>query len=348
MIEIRTCESEISEVADFTTGVWRETFAGKRLTLKWDESFFEWQVFNSVLARDYLIAAYDGARLVGTMFAEPFRLRLHDREHEATMSSWLTVNPEYRRSDLASKIVSEMRQRHLDRDAAFQIGFGLTGTIGSEFWRSIPDCYRVRGMGYWCLLLNVSALNDSLFLSRFERSAASLLRVLQTRTPRAEVHEGIRPYRPEDLPRCLELANELGTGMDLAYVWDPARLALQLDFKGSPRTIVCERNGRVEGFVNYYPIDCIGKTTVKSAIVDLVVVKSLTREEQKNLLRTCIAQMAAEGIAFVLLLRLPCFPSWPLLKAGFIPLPDQFNVLCGWPQPGLNFDNVKKMYLHVR
>ena len=348
MIEIRTCESDISEVAQFTTGVWRETFAGKRLILSWDEAFFEWQVFNNVLARDYLLAAYDGARLVGTLFAEPFRLRLHDQEHDATMSSWLTINTEYRRSDLASMLVSEMRQRHLDREAAFQIGFGLIGTIGSEFWRSIPDCYAVTGLGYWCLLLDVNALRAGLFLSRLERPATSFLQVLQTRTPRVVGYEGIRPYRPTDLPRCLELANELGTGMDLAYVWNPTRLALQLDYKGLPRTIVCEREGRVEGLVNYYPIDCVGETTVKSAIIDLCIVNSLTRAEQKNLLRVCIAQMATEGIAFVLLLRLPCFPAWPLVKAGFIPLPDQFNVLCGWPRPGLNFDNVKKLYLHVR
>ncbi len=348
MIEIRTCESEISEVARFTTGVWRKTFAGRRLILNWDKAFFEWQVFNSVLERDYLLAAYDGGRLVGTLFAEPFRLRLHDREHDATMSSWLTVNPDYRRSDLASRLVSEMRQRHLDREAAFQIGFGLNGTIGSEFWRSIPDAFRVTGLGYWCLLLDVNALRAGLFLSRFERPATSLLRVLQTRAHREAVYEGIRPYHPKDLPRCLELANGLGTGIDLAYVWNPTRLALQLDYKGSPRTIVYERHGRVEGFVNYYPIDCIGETTVKSAIIDLCVVNTLTREEQKNLLRACIAQMAAEGIAFVLLLRLPCFPALPLLKAGFIPLPDQFTVICGWPRPGLSFENVKKLYLHVR
>lgn len=347
MIEIRTCESEIPEVARFTTDVWRQTFAGKRLTINWHEAYFDWQLFNDFIERDYLLAAYDGSTLAGTLFAEPFRLRLHDREHDASMSSWLTVAPEYRRHDVGTKLVAEMRRRHLDRQAAFQIGFGLIGTIGPEFWRSMPDVFSVRTLGFWCSLLDVGALRSSLFLSRFARSAMSLLRVLEKR-PRHIAHEGIRPYCSADLPRCLVLANELGKGIDLAYVWNERRLALQLDYKNVPRTLVYERNGRVEGFINYYPIECLGETILKASMIDLFAFGSMSVSEQKKLLQASIAQMATEGTAMALLLRIPCYPTAALLSLGFIPLPNEFSVLCGWPQPGLNFEQVKSLYLHVR
>jgi GNAT superfamily N-acetyltransferase len=347
MIEIRTCESQIPEVAGFTTGVWRQTFGGKRLTINWHEAYFDWQLFNEFIERDYLLAAYDGAKLVGTLFAEPFRLRLHDREHDASMSSWLTVAPEYRRHDVGTKLVAEMRRRHLDRQAAFQIGFGLIGTIGPEFWRSMPDVFSVRALGFWCLLFDVRALRDSLFMSLFARSAMSLLRVWEQH-PHHTVHEGVRPYRSADLSRCLELANELGRGMDLAYVWNERRLALQLDYKNLPRTLVYERYGRVEGVINYYPIECLGETTIKACMIDLCAFGSMSGREQKKLLRAAIAQMATEGIAMALLLRIPCYPTAALLSSGFIPLPNEFSVLCGWPQPGLHFEKVKSVYLHVR
>ena len=43
-----------------------------------------------------------------------------------------------------------------------------------------------------------------------------------------------------------------------------------------------------------------------------------------------------------------CYPAATLLKSGFIPLPQEFSVICGWPEPGLPLEGVKRLYLHLR
>jgi len=349
MIEVRTCESETSEVAAFTTRVWRETFRGRRLAINWDTAYFDWQLFNGVCGRDYLLAAYDGTRLVGTLFAEPFRLSVRGVERDATMSSWLTVEPEYRRNDVASMLVAEMRRRHRERNAAFQIGFGVLGTMGPQFWRTMPDAFILRKLGFWCLMSDVNALRESLYLPALGRSAMRLLRVVERASPRAPKGEGIRTYAPTDLPRCLELANALGEGMDMAYRWEGARLGLQLQHKGQPRTLVYKEGGRVEGFINYYVVECVGRSTVRTAIIDIFACgAAMSSRERTRLLQAGVAGMAEEGCVMALLLRIPCYPAATLLKSGFIPLPQEFSVICGWPEPGLPLEGVKRLYLHLR
>lgn len=349
MIEVRTCESEAPEVAAFTTRVWRETFRGRRLAINWDTAYFDWQLFNGVCGRDYMLAAYDGARLVGTLFAEPFRLRVREVERDATMSSWLTVEPEYRRHDVASQLVAEMRRRHRERNAAFQIGFGVLGTMGPQFWRTMPDAFVMRKLGFWCLMFDVRSLRESLYLPSLGRSAMRLLRVVERARPRAPEGEGVRDYTPTDLARCLELANGLGEGMDLAYRWEAGRLGLQLQHKGQPRTLVCEEGGRVEGFINYYVIECVGRSVVRAAMIDIFACGAgLGARGRTRLLEAAAARMAGEGCAMALLLRIPCYPAATLMKSGFIPLPREFSVICGWPEPGLPLEGVKSLYLHLR
>lgn len=349
MIEVRTCESEAPEVAAFTTRVWRETFHGRRLAINWDTAYFDWQLFNGVCERDYMLAAYDGARLVGTLFAEPFRLRVRGVERDATMSSWLTVEPEYRRHNVASQLVAEMRRRHRERNAAFQIGFGVLGTMGPQFWQTMPDAFVLRKLGFWCLMFDVDALRESLYLPSPGRSAMRLLRVVERPAPRAPEGVGVREYVRTDLARCLELANALGEGMDMAYCWEAERLGLQLQHKGQPRTLVYEEEGRVEGFINYYVVECVGRSTVRTAIIDIFACgPELNARGRKRLLAAGVARMAEEGCTMALLLRIPCYPAATLLKSGFIPLPREFSVICGWPEPGLKLEGVKRLYLHLR
>ena len=74
----------------------------------------------------------------------------------------------------------------------------------------------------------------------------------------------------------------------------------------------------------------------------------MSSRERTRLLQAGVAGMAEEGCVMALLLRIPCYPAATLLKSGFIPLPQEFSVICGWPEPGLPLEGVKRLYLHLR
>ncbi|HEX8282686.1 MAG TPA: GNAT family N-acetyltransferase [Pyrinomonadaceae bacterium] len=350
MLVIKTYEGGGRELSDFITPIWRETFKGRRLTLDWDADYFEWQLLAGGEApRDYLLAAYDGGRLVGTLLGEPFRFWLRGRgECEAAVASWFTVDPAHRQSGVGSKLADEMQRRLRERGAPFLFGFAIRGTVGQYYWESAPGSQILGRVGFWCRIFDVKAVRDCLYAGLFDRVTLSILNAVQNPHPRPADTDGIRDYRPEDLPRALELVNGMRDGVDVSYVWDEPRLRRQLMFKGVPRTLVYEERGRVEGLLNYYPINFDGRTTLRSAFIDLLAFGSASYAARKKLLRAAMAQMIREGIEMALLLRVPCFASRPLWATGFVPLPEEFQIVAGFSEPGLTLPRTKRLHAHLR
>lgn len=350
MLDIRTYEGGGRELSDFITPIWRETFDGQRLTLDWDADYFDWQLLaDGEAPRDYLLAAYDGGRLVGTLLGEPFRFWLRGQgEREAAVGSWFTVDPSYRQSGVGSKLAAEMRCRLRERGAAFLLGFGIRGTVGHRYWEREPGSLMLGRLGFWCRVFDAKAVLNCIYDSAFDRLFLSVLKSVQNPHPRPADTDGIRDYRPEDLPRALELVDGLRDGMDVSYVWDERRLGRQLSFKGLPRTIVYEERGRVEGLVNYYPINFDGRGTLRSAFIDLLAFGSMDYGARKKLLRAAMARMIREGVEMALLLRVPCYASLPLWATGFVPLPEEFQIVAGFSEPGLTLPRTRRLHAHLR
>jgi GNAT superfamily N-acetyltransferase len=358
MIEIRTYDGDAAEIAAFTKRVWRATYEGRMPLPLWDHAYFDWQLLAGCDdrrvrpgGRDYLVAAYDGAKLVGSLFGEAFRFRLHQRQVDATMGSWLTVDPEYRRQGIGSRLFDEQRRRHRERGGVFHLGFGYTGyadSLGPRFWKSFPESTVVLGkVGFWARVLDHRA-EARWNLSRLERVGTRALALVQSRHPKPESLEGIRPYRPSDLADCLALARGLLDEVDLGYVWSEGRLAHQLWYQDVPRTLVLEHAGRVGGFVNYYHLDYLGRGHLSVAMIDLLAFGDVPSGLRMRLLRAALAQMVEQGAQMALLLRLPCYPKRPVLQAGFIPMPRDFLFVCVRMDPEFSLDGAKRLHVHWR
>lgn len=352
MIEIRTYEGDADEIARFAQRVWRATYEGRMPLPLWDAAYFDWQLLaDRPGGRDYLVAAYDGARLVGSLLGESFRFRLHGREFDATMGSWLTVAPEYRRQGIGSRLFEEQRRRHQQRGAVFHLGFGYTGyaaSLGPRFWKSFPENTVVLGkVGFWARVLDHRA-ESRWNLSRLERLGTRALGLVQSRHPKPDSLEGIRAYEPRDLPDCLELTRGLLHDIDMGYVWSEARLAHQLQYRDIPRTLVLEHEGRVGGFINYYHLDYLGRGHLAVGMVDLPCFGDLPPRLRRRLLLAALDQMVGEGVQMALALRTPCYPRGPFLRTGFVPMPRDFLYVCVRMDPEFALDGAKRLHVHWR
>jgi len=351
-IEMRTYAGDAAELVRFTRSIWQGTYQGHMPIPLWDEAYFDWQLLaERPGGRDYLVAAYDGTRLIGCLLGEEFRFRLRGREFPATMGSWLTVDPDYRGHGLGRQLVAEQRRRHQERGAVFHLGFGYLGrgfSHGPKFWTRFPGETVVLGKtGWWVRVLDHRA-TAAWDLNAFDRWGTRLLSLIQgPPRPLAKPH-GIRPYRAEDLPACLKLVHGLLDRVDLGYVWTADRLAHQLSYRDLPRTLVCEQEGQVAGFVNYYCLGFLGRHAARVGLIDLMPLGTMPLGAGRDLLRAALVDMRRQGCAFVLALRLPTWDAWPLLAAGFVPLPDEFLFLCYQVDPSISLKGARGLHVHFR
>ncbi len=116
MIEIRTFEGSAGEMHEFVVGVWRSAYTGRMTFPLWSPEYFRWQFdLDSPLAREDLLAAYDGSRLVGTLFSIPLRFHTPAGERTGSQGSWLTIHPDVRGQRIVPQLVEERVRRHQAR-----------------------------------------------------------------------------------------------------------------------------------------------------------------------------------------------------------------------------------------
>jgi len=323
MLEVRTYEGNADELSRFVGSVWRATYAGKMPLPIWDAAYFDWQLlWRPADQRPACIAAYDGDRLVGTLLGEEFRFRWFDREHLGTQGSWLSVDPEYRRMGVGGLMLKELKRRHIERGADFQIGYGYEGSrlsLGPKFWGTYPkDTVVPNKLGFWARVLNYKAVADW-ELNRLEGVGARTLGWWQRGAGGWSPDPNVRPYRAADLPACLELAHGMLDLVQAGIIWDHERLGHQLEYRSYPRTLVYESEGHVDAFLNYHVLDYLGRSTIRVAMIDILAVGELPAPAARQLMRAALRQMHDDNIALCLMLRTPCFPSGVLLRTGFIP-----------------------------
>jgi GNAT superfamily N-acetyltransferase len=332
MLETRTYEGDAQALSEFVGGVWRATYAGKMLLPLWSPQYFDWQLtWRPPQERPYCITVYDGKKLVGTLLGEEFKFRWFDRELIGTQGSWLSVDPDYRRQGVGVMLREELKRRHRERNADFQIGYGYQGSrlsMGPKFWKTFPkETVVPKTLGFWARVLNYKAVADW-ELSRLEGWGARMLGWWQRGAARWEPDHHVRPYQSTDLPACLELSHALLDHVQVGIVWNKERLAHQLDYKSFPRTLVYEIDGQAAGFVNYHVLDYLGHATIRVGMIDLLALGELPGPAARALVRTALRQMHDDGIALALILNTPCFPASVLLATGFIPrLADQAILL---------------------
>ncbi|MBI1825731.1 MAG: hypothetical protein HY287_01055 [Planctomycetes bacterium] len=343
MIEIRTYDGDGEDVAELTARAWRAAYGGVSWCPYWSAESIRWQLLSACPDdRDFLVAAYNGCRLVGCFFAKRTAFQISSRQVLGTIGSWFTVDPEAGSPRLGMAIVEELRRRHVEYGVAFLLGYvnGGPNTPANKFWKCFaklyPDQIRfVRKIGYWIRILNPSSLRRKCvhWFERFIVGVHGILPLLGAPPRRAPE---VRDYVHGDSDRCGRLVGELSKNADLAMTWSSDRIATQLDWNGFPRTLVLDHNGETFGIVNYHPFGLLGKEVVSTGLIDLLGCGSGSAHDQRRLLRSAIAQMDANGLDIAMALRTSMFPPRVMLPCGFWPMPQSEHLVYAFPQPGLD------------
>jgi GNAT superfamily N-acetyltransferase len=349
MIEIRTFEGDAEELARFTNSVWRRSYEGRMMVPLWSSRFLHRDLLpGDGTTRDYLVAAYDGAKLVGLHPARPIQVRLHAEEFPASWGSFLSVDPDYRGQRIAQQMQDELMRRHRDRGARASFGFVYlrsSHALGPKFWFNQPEeTVLVRKLGLWMRALD-HATAARFELHRLEAWGSRFTALWQRPPEPPSDSTGIRPYRPDDLPECMELVRRAGERADLAYLWDQPALESQLCWPGLSQTIVMEHGGEPAGLVNYTLWEVLGRVPCVLAVIDLLALGDLPRRDRRRLLTAAMYQMKTDGAAASVMLRGSWYGGWDLWAAGFFPMVSEYHYLGTWAQGSPSFKKVRRLHV---
>lgn len=327
MIEIRTYDGDMGQLARFCNSVWSRRYAGRMPYIQWTPEFLAWELDDAPATRDMLVAAYDGTRLVGVMPVRPMRFHLQGEIVPCSWGSYFSVDPEYAHQPVSIKLHLEQRRRHKEHGLHINFGYvvtAYTAAEGQKFWLKQQKLVKpIRRLGMW-----VRAL-DPLAVARFSlrRLDAFGMRLskLVLGAPRPPCRpETIRPFAAADATACAELLDAASRRADLGYAWDAAQVARQLAFGDVTQTLVAEHGGRIAGLVNYCKLTLVGRTPIVAGVIDFLETDGLPARTAIDLVRAALSDMHHQGVQLAMALRLSAMPFWPLARNAFTMLPAEY------------------------
>ena len=380
MLEIRDYSGSIEDWRQFVVRVWSESYAGKMLFPLWTPDYFRWQTAMAVpppenlgspaifqpdspfgVCAPHCIAAYDGDRMVGTILGIPLQFHGKSGDFYGSQGSWLSVDAEYRRHKLATKMRDAIRLRHQQLGMFGQFGFvyfASRSSQGPRFWGSkkISTDF-LQKVGFWARVLN-PAKASAWSISRWDAFTMSFAR-FQPRPRFKSRNFEVREFRPGDLPRCVELVNRFTENTELSVKWQPASLSVllggqfpALDAGGGVghktsvgRGLVAVRGGEVLAVLAYHLLPFQGRTVETIAVIDLIALGDLTGFDRTRFLSAGLERMAAEEAVLALKARFGDYACTPLWGAGFVPQPAHSHLILTGSAEGVSLPRVRKSHL---
>ncbi len=350
-IVVRSFEGTPADASAFVSGVWRGAYQGRAPIAVWTPEFFEWTLMSRLPdGNEYLMAAYDGTTLVGTLFAEAFRYRLRGQPLTGTGGSWLAVDPRYLGYGVAKKMWAEMRSRYLRDGIRTMFGFTYItrhADLGQKFWTRQAPTEVLAQVPCWVRQIDSAAI-AKWEPDRFLGFAASVVGAVVGKPSEPQRRDDVRAYAPQDLAACLRILQAEAALADLIIDYDEQRFATQLDYRGYPRTLVAGPHSRVEGFINYFPLTMLGRSHLPTGIVDYLLVEKLPYELQVRVIGAAVAQARDEGLAYLLVPHRSGLPFRAMLRNGFTPVPPQFRLIAMSPESGPPIGRLRRVLLPLR
>ena len=329
-IEMRDHCSDYEDLAEFWNRIWIPEYEGKTWVSVTDAGYCQWLAGPQSGAM--CSAAYEGTKLVGSMFSVPHSLRVGSLVHAIGLTFGLTVDSAHRR--LALPLVERLRRHSAERGIKFALGTVANDPTSPShrFWTKYAEAFPQNltflfPVNYWGKVLAPLVLAKA-SVKPWERLASRALGPLSPLTP-YQYDRHVRSYRTSDLERCGQILDKAAAGFDWALMWSPERLSHRL---AGPvcETLVFERNGRVQGLVNYNCFFMQGRERVLAAMIALWADDGLTSMQRVRFLGHTCNHLRARGVHIVVAQRSAMMPAAIFLANLFLPIPGLGRLAALW------------------
>jgi hypothetical protein len=201
---------------------------------------------------------------------------------------------------------------------------------------------RIRKSGVMARILDLGRVDASEDLKRYEKAVIRLIGA--HRAPKAPPGVTLREYRASDLDACHALLDRYRDTVELARVCDKGELAPELACPDVARTLVWEKDGRVQAMINFILHDHLGKIVERWAWINHVAFPDLTRAEQASFLRAYLARIREDGFIGTIDFTKRGWPAGPFYRARFIPYPRAVNLVSWTFNPDISLAGIPIVY----
>jgi hypothetical protein len=325
-VEIRSYCGDFEDVAELMHRVWLPEYRGRLWVPIPDAEYLRWRFGPGSNA--LCPAAYEGAKLVGTIFSAPTPLRISGSVYPASLSSVFTVDPDHRR--IALSLVQHLRRCNEEHGIAITTGMvlGDPASISYRFWtkyaETFPQNFRFLFRGtYLAKFLSPQVMAQS-GIRAWERVASRALGPILGAIPYG-YDQHVRPYCAADLEQCVRILEKASAGVDFALVWPSEDLSYLLSNPTSG-TLVFERAKRVAGIAHYHIMMMQGRDPVRAALLDLWADDNLSSVDRIRFVAHLCRFLRDAGVHAVVAPRCAMMPQAALLANLFVPVSDEFYI----------------------
>ena len=296
--------------------------------------------------KDHLMAAYKGGEIVAFLANLPQRFDLRGRICDAIYSCLLVVRKEFFRKGIALDIIRaavELNRKYGYDFSLLTLETGHRSTLMMDKLRAEGNRIEsVRKSGVMARILDIDRVGASEDLKTYEKAAIRLLGA--HRPPKAAPGVVLREYRAADLDACHALLDRYRQTVALARVCDKAELAPELEYPDVARTLVWEKNGRVQAMINFILHDHLGKKVERWAWINHVAFPDLSLAERVSFLRAYLARIRDEGFIGTIDFTKRGWPAGPFYRARFIPYPRAVNLVSWTFNPDISLAGIPVVY----
>jgi GNAT superfamily N-acetyltransferase len=296
--------------------------------------------------RDHLVAAYRGGEIVGFLGNVPQKFAFRGLTYPVTYSCLLVVRHDVLRQGLASRLIGEAlrindRYRYAFSFFGLETGHRSTKMI-EKFVREGRRVEWVKKFRVIARVLDLDRVAASEGLKSWERAAVKAMG--GHRPPRPEGRIRLREYGPADLDGCFSLLDRYQQSATMSLVWNREGLAWELDHPGVVQTLVCEKDGKLRGMINFIYHDHLGKTAERWAWIHHLAYPDLDGRERLDFVHAFLRYIRDVGCLGAIEWTRGYYPQGAFYRARFFPYFRAVN-LCAWIfEPGLSLGKIRDIY----
>jgi GNAT superfamily N-acetyltransferase len=296
--------------------------------------------------KDHLIGAYRGDEIVAFLANLPQRFHFRGKTYRAIYSCLLVTRKEYLRQGMAMALIREalkINQKYKYDFSLLTLETGRRSTkLMNKFKSEGQRLEWVRKTNVIGRILDLGRVARSEGLKGWEKGAIKLFG--SHRPPKERLSVSLRKYTPADLDQCLALLDRYKETVTLALTWGKEDLAWELDYPGVSETLVYEKEGYVQGMINFIRHEHLGKTRETWAWINHVAYPDLSRKERYEFVQAFLKNIQEAGFVGTIEWNRKYYPLGPFYRSRFFPYFRAVNLVSWTFNPDISLANIPDVY----
>jgi GNAT superfamily N-acetyltransferase len=326
---------------------WRDEYGDASFPNFYRPAFLHY-LFDRIPAekRDHLVGAYKDGECIAFLANLPQKFQFRERVYNAIYSCLLVTRKEHLRQGVALALIRAAVEGNRKYGYDFSLLTLETGHRSTKMMDKMrAEGHRIESLrksGVLARILDLGRVAASENLKGYEKAAVRLIR--GHRRPKPAPGVSLRGFRPADLEACHALLDRYRETVPLARFWDKAELAVELDWPDVSRTLLWEKDGRVQALINFIVHEHLGRTVERWAWINHVAFGDLAPRERPAFLRAYLSRIKAEGFVGTVDFTKRGWPAGPFCRAGFFPYPRAVNLVSWTFNPDISLASVPVVY----